>query len=184
MNVALRRALTVAEYLAWGAAQSERQRSELINGQIVAMPPEQVEHNRLKIRALKALERALGATTIEGEVFIDGVTVPIDEHTAYEPDALLRVGPPLAPHQLKIGDPVVVVEVLSPSTAHTDTSAKLIGYFRVPSVHHYLVVDPDARSVTHHARSAQGAIEARTLASGPLMLDPPGIAFDIADLFG
>jgi Uma2 family endonuclease len=97
---------------------------------------------------------------------------------------LLRVGPPLAPHQLKIGDPVVVVEVLSPSTAHTDTSAKLIGYFRVPSVHHYLVVDPDARSVTHHARSAQGAIEARTLASGPLMLDPPGIAFDIADLFG
>jgi hypothetical protein len=30
----------------------------------------------------------------------------------------------------------------------------------------------------------EGATEARTLATGPLTLDPPGIAVDVADLFG
>jgi Uma2 family endonuclease len=46
---------------------------------------------------------------------------------------------------------VIVVEVISPTSAHSDTSAKLIGYFKLPSVQHYLVIDPDARTVTHHS---------------------------------
>ena len=40
MNIALRRAMTVPEYLAWADAQSEQPRTELINGQIVAMRAE------------------------------------------------------------------------------------------------------------------------------------------------
>ena len=41
-----------------------------------------------------------------------------------------------------------MVEVLSPSTKHVDTGKKLEGYFRVPSIVHYLVVDPERRMVT------------------------------------
>ena len=40
MNVELRRPMTVQEYLAWADSQAERQRTELINGQVVAMSPE------------------------------------------------------------------------------------------------------------------------------------------------
>ena len=184
MNIALRTPLTVDQYLAWARAQSDPPRTELINGQIVPMSPERVAHNRTKIKVLLALRQALVTAGIVGEVFTDGLTVPIDEHTAYEPDALVYCGDPLPPDQMKVTDPVIVVEVKSPSTAHMDTSAKLVGYFKLASVYHYLYVDPDLRKVTHHARAANGTIVAHTLGSGPLRLDPPGLVVEAAELLG
>jgi Uma2 family endonuclease len=184
MNIALHRAMTVAEYLAWGDAQSERRRTELINGQIVAMSPERADHNRTKGKIFVALASAVTKAGLDCEAFTDGMTVPIDEHTAYEPDALVHCGPPIPPQQLTAPAPVIVVEVLSPTTRHSDNSAKLIGYFKLPSVRHYLVIDPEARSVTRHARGHDGAVVAHTLAGGTLRLDPPGIELQIADLFG
>src|SRR5262245_48004426 len=184
MNIALRTPLTVDDYLAWARTQSDPPRTELINGQIVPMSPERVAHNRAKGKAYLTLTRAIATTGIMCEVFTDGLTVPIDQHTAYEPDALVRCGDPLPPNQMKVTDPVIVVEVKSPSTAHMDTSAKLIGYFKLPSVCHYLFVDPDARSVTHHRRTTSGAVAADTLTSGIIRLDPPGLTIEANDLFG
>jgi len=184
MNIALRTPLTVDDYLAWARTQSDPPRTELINGQIVPMSPERVAHNRAKGKVYLSLIRAMATASVRGEVFTDGLTVPIDEHTAYEPDALVHCGDPLPPDQMKVIDPVIVVEVKSPSTAHMDTSAKLVGYFKLASVQHYLYVDPDARKVTHHARAADGTIVAHTLSSGPLRLDPPGLVVEAADLFG
>jgi Uma2 family endonuclease len=184
MNVALRTPLTVDQYLAWARAQSDPPRTELINGQIVPMSPERIAHNRAKGKVYVSLIRAMATAGVRGEVFTDGLTVPIDEHTAYEPDALVYCGDPLPPDQMKVIDPVIVVEVKSPSTAHMDTSAKLVGYFKLASVHHYLYIDPDARKVIHHTRAADGTIVAYTLASGPLHLDPPGLVVEAADLFG
>jgi len=184
MNIALRTPLTVDQYLAWARAQNDPPRTELINGQIVPMSPERIAHNRAKGKVYVSLIRAMATAGVKGEVFTDGLTVPIDEHTAYEPDALVYCGDPLPPDQMKVADPVIVVEVKSPSTAHMDTSAKLVGYFKLASVHHYLYVDPDAREVTHHTRAADGTIVPRTLASGPLRLDPPGLVVEASDLFG
>ena len=75
---------------------------------------------------------------------------------------------------------MIVVEVLSPTTAHHDTSAKLIGYFKLPSVRHYLVIDPEVRTVTHYAREEMPVI----LTEGELRLDPPGLSLKVADLLG
>ena len=55
-------------------------------------------------------------------------------------------------------NPIVVVEVLSPSNAMKDLRDKLVGYFLVPSIRHYLIVDPDSRLVIHHARGNGDAI--------------------------
>ena len=82
-----------------------------------------------------------------------------------------------------VPNPLIVVEVLSPTTAHTDTSAKLIGYFKLGSMRHYLIIDADARTVTHHTRGSDGALASRTLAAGLLRLDPPGIEFETTNLF-
>jgi Uma2 family endonuclease len=184
MNIALRTPLTVDDYLAWARTQSDPPRTELINGQIVPMSPERLAHNRAKGKVYLALTRAIATAGIKGEVFTDGLTVPIDQHTAYEPDALVRCGDPLPPDQMKVPDPIIVVEVKSPSTAHMDTSAKLIGYFKLPSVCHYLFVDPDARTVIHHKRTADGTVAADTLTSGIIRLDPPGLTIEAAELFG
>jgi Uma2 family endonuclease len=184
MNIARLKTMSVAEYLAWGDSQSERVRSELINGQVVAMAPERVDHNRAKGAAYSALRQAVKAARLSCEAFTDGMTVPIDAHTAYEPDAVVHCGARIPPHQLTAPAPVIVVEVTSPTSAHSDTSAKLIGYFKLPSVRHYLVIDPESRAVTHHMRADDGTLSARTLTSGSLRLDPPGLEIDVSDLFG
>ncbi|RAI34153.1 Uma2 family endonuclease [Rhodoplanes serenus] len=184
MNIALRRAMTVADFLDWAEAQPESPHAELINGQIVVMASERVVHNRIKGSAYVALRQAITTAGVTGEVFTDGITVPIDTFTAYEPDATLRCGPPLPGNARTVEDPVIVVEVLSPTSAHSDTSAKPIGYFRLATVRHYLVIDPDARSVTHYARRADGNLGSTTHTTGRLVLDPPGLALDVAALLG
>ncbi len=180
MNVALLRAMTVEEYLAWSERQRERQRTELINGQIVATAPERIIHSRIKGNVHLALVRAVKTAGLRCEALPDGMAVPIDKHTAYEPDALVYCGESPAPSSLQISNPVIVVEVLSPTTAHSDTSAKLIGYFKLPSVAHYLVLDPEARTVTHYRRDQAP----NTLTGGPLRLDPPGLDLTVKDLLG
>ena len=180
MNVALRRAMTVDEYLAWSEAQSERWRTELINGQVVAMAPERVAHNRIKIAALLTLRQAVAAARLPCEVLTDGVGVRIDDHTAYEPDALVHCGDRLPGDIMIVPSPIIIVEILSPTTRHTDTSAKLIGYFKLPSVAHYLIIDPDARTATHYTRDGTADL----LGGGPLRLDPPGLDLTVEDLLG
>jgi Uma2 family endonuclease len=183
MNVVVRRTMTVGDYIAWAEAQGNVTRTELINGQVVAMSPELVEHNLVKGAVFVAFRTAVKKAGIQAQVFTAGLTVPIETHTAYEPDVSLRCGAWLPTKAKIVADPVVVVEVISPSSAHSDTSAKLIGYFKLPSVQHYLVVDPEARTVMHHARNAAGEVTAHTLSDGQLRVDPPGITVDIADFF-
>jgi Uma2 family endonuclease len=180
MTIALRRPLTVEDYVAWADAQAERQRTELINGQIVAKAPERVEHGEVKLASAIALRAAIARAGLDCHALGHGITIRIDDHTAYEPDALVYCGPRLPRGSTIVPAPVVIVEVLSPATAHTDTSAKLIGYFKLPSVMHYLVLDPEARSVTHHKRDRMPEI----LTAGPLRLDPPGLELTVEDLLG
>lgn len=177
--------MTVADYLAWGDALEERRHTELINGQIITMSPESAVHNRTKLRALMALRQALESIKQPHEIFIDGMTVPIDTNTAFEPDVLVHFGAPIPAKQLTVPDPLIVVEVLSPSSVRSDSKVKLIGYFKVSSIMHYLIIDPDTRTVTHHTRAPDGiTITAQSATDGVLHLDPPGIALKITDLFG
>src|SRR5437868_6003509 len=183
MNIAQRQSMTVADYLAWGDALEERRHTELINGQIITMSPETAAHNRTKLRTFMALQRALASTKQPHEIFIDGMTVPIDANTAYEPDVLVHVGAAIPAKQLTVPDPVIVVEILSPSSLGLDSKIKLIGYFKLASVQHYLIIDPDKRIVTHHRRATGGTNAARSATDGILRLDPPGIELTVADLF-
>jgi Uma2 family endonuclease len=183
MNIALRRSFTVEEYLAWAQTQSDLPRTELINGQIIAMTPERVEHIEIKVAAVIALKKAIARAGVPCHALGDGMTVRIDDHTAYEPDALVYCGERLKRGTLLARDPVIIVEVLSPTTSHTDTSAKLIGYFKPPSVHHYLIIDPDAYAITHHSPGASGAVSGHTVTSGTIRLDPPELSIDVSEIF-
>jgi Putative restriction endonuclease len=66
----------------------------------------------------------------------------------------------------------VRIEVLSPGNAVTDLRDKLQA-FRVASIAHYLVVDPDKRIVIHHARGA-GDVVATRIAGGHGAARPAG----------
>jgi Uma2 family endonuclease len=112
----------------------------------------------------------------------DGITVEIDEDTDYEPDALVNCGPPASDDAVAAPQPVIVVEVLSPSTQAIDVSEKLADYFRLPSIQHYLVFRPRKHEVIHHRRVSDEIIT-RIINIGSIVLDPPGIAIDLADIY-
>ena len=105
----------------------------------------------------------------------DGMAVRIDDRTVYEPDALVRCGPPLPGDAIEVNDPVIVVEVVSPSSRGVDRGVKLASYFSLPSVRHYLIVDTDKRVVIHHRRGDEGRIEVRILHDGPADARSAGI---------
>ena len=79
---------------------------------------------------------------------------------------------------------MIIVEVLSPSTEHRDQGRKLADYFRLPSVAHYLIIDPDEMLVIHHQRRADDDILTRILREGTIALDPPGIEVAVAEIYG
>jgi Uma2 family endonuclease len=169
------------EYRAW-AEQQPTGRFERINGVVVAMAPERVAHARIKARVWQALDRAIGIASVECEALPDGITVEIGEHTDCEPDAIVHCGP-LDPNAVAVDKPVVIVEVLSPSTRAHDRAWKLREYFRLPSVHHYLIVWPDKQQIVHHRRGVDGQIEEHTFIGGEIGLDPPGIMIAIEDVY-
>jgi Uma2 family endonuclease len=123
--------MTVDEFLAWAMAQPEG-RFELVDGAVVAMAPERAAHARLKARVWRAFDDQIRDRSLPWEALPDGMTVKVDDHTAYEPDAQVQCGERLADEEVIVATPVIVVEVLSPSTATRDTGAKLADYIRMP----------------------------------------------------
>jgi Uma2 family endonuclease len=111
------------------------------------------------------------------------MTVKIDEHTAYEPDAPVHCDQPLPDDAIIVPAPVTVVEVPSPSTATRDTGAKLADHFRLPSVRHYLLVRTERSTVIHHCRDDKGDIATRIVTSGTLDLVPSGITLDLERIY-
>jgi Uma2 family endonuclease len=95
----------------------------------------------------------------------------------------VRCGDPLPGDTVKLSDPMIVVEVLSPSTRARDSGAKLEDYFRLPSVRHYLIIKTHSRSVIHHRQGDDGGIVTRILRDGSLLLDPPGITVAVESFF-
>ena len=173
--------MTVDEFLAW--AETQPGRHELVHGRVLAMAPERVRHAEAKFSVQAALKTSIGRAGVPCHMLPDGMTVRVDRMTAYEPDALVYCGPRLPDEATEVPNPIIVVEVLSPSTGNYDRAGKLIGYFMLPSVQHYLILDPDRRVVVHHRRDGD-AIATRILGSGILRLDPPGLAIALDDLLG
>jgi Uma2 family endonuclease len=173
--------ITVDEFLEWSASQPGKH--ELQAGRIYAMAPERAGHAAVKYAVQAELARAIKLAGKPCHMLPDGMTVRISKTTAHEPDALVYCGPKVAPHVVEITNPVIVVEVLSPSTRHIDASAKLVGYMTVPSVQHYLIVDPEGLPAIHHHHQSDGTIQTQIVPTGEITLDPPGIVIDVARFF-
>lgn len=169
-----------ADYRRW--AESRRGRFERIDGRVVAMAPERVGHTRIKGLVFRALSDAVEAAGLPCEVLTDGPTVEVEE-SDYEPDAIVRCGGTSLPDDsLAVPDPMIIVEVLSPTTRRTDVSQKLADYFRVPTVHHYLILFANRVQAVHHRRVGD-RIETRVMREGDLVLDPPGLVVPLANFY-
>jgi Uma2 family endonuclease len=104
-----------------------------VNGVVVAMAPERAGHNRRKAAAWQVLRQAIQAAGLPCDVYTDGMTVEVED-SDYEPDAVFHFGDRLPDDAVTVPDPLIIVEVLSPSTSATDRAWKLQEYFRLPSL--------------------------------------------------
>jgi len=173
--------MSVAEFLAWAAAQP-RGRYELVRGEVVAMAPERARHNLVKAAVFRALDDAVKGAGLPCTVFTDGMTVVIDKEHVREPDAAVQCGVGTDLDSTILEAPLIVVEITSPSSERDDTGEKLVEYFSVPSIRHYLIVNPRKKVIVHHGRGEGGEISTRILHAGQLDMTPPGITVSVGEL--
>jgi Uma2 family endonuclease len=173
--------MTREEYHVW-AEQQPAGRFERINSAVVARAPERVGHNWRKRRAYEVLDRAVRAAGLPCEAYADGVTVEIGD-SDYEPDAMVHCGDRLSDDAIAVPSPIILVEVLSPSTSGIDRAFKLIEYFRLSSLRHYLIVWADKQQIVHHRRGEDGGTQTQSLTGGEIHLDPPGITIAVEEIF-
>jgi Uma2 family endonuclease len=180
MSMHARRKMTVDEFLAW--AEGREGRWQLHNGVPYAMSPERTGHIKVKGAVYLALLRAVQKAGVPCHVLGDGAGVRISRHVPHSPDALVYCAPELPDDALEVPNPVILVEVASPSTRKFDDTARLDAYFSLPSVHRYLIVDPEGPPVVHHSGQADGTISRSVVHDGTLTLSPPGIELSVAEM--
>ena len=167
---------TVAEFQEWHARQPERW--EFIDGWPRLMAPGSMKHSVIKSNVFRALHdvfRERGAT-----VLVSGPQILTDEISAI-PDVVVTCTA-LDLSTPAIAEPVVIVEVMSPSTEADDTGRKWLCYQRIPSLRHYLLLSQDKRLVQLHSRAGDLWRE-RFIERGAVELDDPPVRLELDELY-
>ena len=150
---------------------------------VYAMQPELLIHVETKFAVTTALRRDIAERALPCQALIDGMAVRIDSATVFEPDVLVRCGPRLPGDTLLVLDPLIVIEIASPSTQRIDATMKLMRYFRNPAILHYLILSPSAKTAIHHHRLADGQILSQLQETGLVRIDPPGVELDLGEVW-
>jgi Uma2 family endonuclease len=132
------RGMTVDEFLRWEDGTDTRY--ELVGGFVHAMAPPAPAHGRLAARLTGAIDAALRSRPPCGVYSEAGIVRPDRNDTCYIADLAVSCQP-LRPEDRLISDPVLIVEILSPSTNAFDRNTKVPDYRRIASVHEILLID-------------------------------------------
>lgn len=118
---------------------------EVLDGELVVTPSPSPLHQRVSRRLQRQLEDYFHTRRL-GEVFDAPLDTILGPHDIVEPDLLVVADPGTITHRAIEGAPLLVVEVLSPSTERTDRVRKRSRYAarRVP---HYWIVDFENRHI-------------------------------------
>jgi Uma2 family endonuclease len=170
---------TLAEFRIWHERQPEVW--EFIHGVPKLMAPGSKAHTLIKSNVGRLLGNALDQTGCH--VFVDGALVEV-HGSSLIPDIVLTCAP-LDFSTPRVDEPLIIVEILSPSNENDDIGRKLALYLEIPSLRHYLVIHQDRRQIVHHQRRDDlgGAFLTTIAPSDPLRLDPPAIEIAIAAVY-
>jgi Uma2 family endonuclease len=144
--------LTVAEYLE-GELHSQV-KHEYVAGQVFAMTGTTLGHNTIATNIHGLLREKLRGGPCRA--FVVDIKVHVERANAfYYPDVVVTCDP-VNPKEHVLDRPVLIVEVLSPSTEKIDRREKLLAYRKLDSLRDYVLVDPDTREVTVYRLGEQG----------------------------
>lgn len=128
-------------------------RYELVDGEIFAMTGAALRHVDVTTNIVVALHGALAGRPCK--VRASDAMVRTAAGDALYPDVVVTCGEKDT-HPLWISHPVLVVEVLSESTAAYDRGKKFEKYRGIDDLAEYVLVDPDRRAVDVFRRSTEG----------------------------
>lgn len=143
----LKTKISVEEYLE--DEKFSRTRHEFINGEVYKMPDSSANHNRICMNLLMKLDSQIENSNCE--VFGLNFQLRIGEDIFYYPDVFVACDKnPKSEYYRE--EPILIIEVVSPSTRQTDRREKLRAYRQIPSVQEYVIVEQDKIHVEIHRR--------------------------------
>jgi len=174
--------MTVAEFLDW--SKDDPQRYELVHGEAFAMAPGSLIHQSLAGRLGRTLGNALASRTGCSVLPEVGIALGSADNTFYEADLAVSCEP-LTRGRYFLTEPVLVIEILSPSIENHDRKNKVPDYRRIPSVREIVLVDQDRPYVEVLRRIDAGRWQSDILQGldAVLRLDAVPLELDLADLY-
>lgn len=158
MLTALRRPepVTIEAFDNFVSAQADTTLFELVEGVIVMMTNPTETHEQITSNIGAPLKLAMdprGCRTYQGGIRVQR-SDDLRDTDKPRPDIVVRCG--AVGSKTYITDPLVVVEVLSPSTIDVDRGPKLDFYKSLPTIRHIAFVYQDQTRVEHYRRVEQG----------------------------
>ncbi|MGH6905475.1 MAG: Uma2 family endonuclease [Geminicoccaceae bacterium] len=142
---------TLEDFLTWEREQP--QRYERVSGVIRMMTGGTVDHNRITLNVAEAFRRRLRDGNCEA--FVNDVKVVTPAGDVMYPYVVVACGD-IAGKATVLEAPVVIVEVLSESTAERDHGRKRWAYQTIPSLRHYILIDQDEGGIEVTSPNADG----------------------------
>jgi len=177
MNIALRRPMTLDEFLAWERGQELRY--EFDGMQPVAMTGGTVEHSVIATNLVRALEDRLRGTPCRA--FRGDLKILVASRARY-PDAMVTCSPVPRGTDI-IPDPIVVFEVLSSTTASTDRIEKNEEYRTTPSIQRYVMLEQTRQAATVFSRAGDDWVGHVLTGDAVLAMPEIGVDLPLGDLY-
>ena len=179
MVVTLKRKLDYEDY---AGIPPDRNRYEVIDGDLAVAPAPSPVHQRVSRRLQRMLEDYFHTRGL-GEVFNAPIDVILTSHDVVQPDLVVATPGQVSARGIE-GAPLLVIEILSPSTAGQDRTVKARRYAALGVVHYWMVA-PEARGLECY-RLAAGEYALLVQAEGDAILVHPdwaGLSIPLAELW-
>ena len=171
------------DYDDYAGIPPDRNRYEILEGELYVTPAPSPLHQRVSKRLQRQLEAYFEVRGL-GEVFNAPIDLILTHHDVVQPYLVVVAEPRQVSARGIEGAPLLVVEVLSPSTRTQDRTVKACRYAAL-GIPHYWLVDPEARRIECYRVDA-GAYAVTREVEGDATLAPsdwPGLAIALADLW-
>lgn len=145
--------LTPEAYLEMEMASTERH--EYVDGEVFAMTGAASAHNDINISLAALIREHLRGGPCK--VYAIDIKLRVEAANCYfYPDLMVTCSEADRQNQYEKREPVLVVEILSPSTALYDRDRKFAAYRQLPSLQEYVLVDAEQQSIECYRRATGG----------------------------
>jgi Uma2 family endonuclease len=156
------------------------------DGQAYGMAGEKKTHNRIALNLAVWLDRHLAES--ECETFIENVKVRVSPTLFYYPDVIVTCAPRTADDEdeYTAEHPVLLIEVLSKTTARTDRVEKMNQYQHITSLREYVIIAQERMRVEVYRHEQVGAdwqSEVYTEPEAEVFFASVGAKIKVADIY-